>query len=195
MGCDRAVRVLRDFIEALTKLILSNPTIFLFTMNTFNPENEYLLSEAREYVKDNLDDGIRCPCCNKWVRRYKRKFNTTMAKSLLWLVNQSKGNEWIDVPNLGPDWLIRSNQLPTTRWWGLIERPKENQDKKALEKDLKHSGSWRATKKGIAFAYNSISIPSTAITYDGNVEALIGKKIKIQDTVGINFSYSEIMSS
>ena len=51
----------------------------------------------------------------------------------------------------------------------------------------------RPTKKGISFAYNRISIPSTAITYDGTVEELTGKDIKIEDTVGVNFSYSEVM--
>ena len=162
-------------------------------MNTFDSEEKYSLKEIREYIKGNVDDGIRCPCCGKYVRRYKRRFNSTMAKSLIWLVQQSKNNQWIDVPNFGPDWLIRSNQLPTTRWWGLIERPREDEDQKVLEKDLKHSGSWRPTKKGIAFAYNRISIPNTAVTYDGTVEALTGKDIKIEDTVGVNFSYSEIM--
>ena len=33
------------------------------------------------------------------------------------------------------DGLVRSNQLPTIRWWNLAQRPKDTNDP-----DLKHSG-------------------------------------------------------
>ncbi len=157
---------------------------------SFN-DPEYLLQDARDYVKNNLDDGIICPCCNKYTRRYKRKFNSTMARSLLWLVKTYLNNKpynFIDVPKDGPRWLVRSNQLATIRWWDLAQRP-INED----NPDLKHSGLWKPTEKGINFVFRRIRIPEVAVTYDGNLQELSGNLVSIEDTLGTKFSYAEIM--
>jgi len=152
-----------------------------------------LLSEARKELRDNLDDGIRCPCCDKYARRYRRRFNSTMARSLIWLVRASKNPrvDWpmfVDVPKYGPRELVRSNQLPTVRWWGMVER-EGNQNP-----ELKHSGMWRPTSVGISFAMNERMVESTAVTYDGELETLEGELISIDDALGKKFSYAEIMS-
>jgi hypothetical protein len=151
-----------------------------------------LLSEARKELRDNLDDGIRCPCCDKYARRYRRRFNSTMARSLIWLVRASKNTrvDWpmfVDVPKYGPRELVRSNQLPTVRWWGMVER-EGNQNP-----ELKHSGMWRPTSAGISFAMDECMVESTAVTYDGELEALEGELISIDDALGKKFSYAEIM--
>tara|TARA_Y100000310_G_C20386905_1_gene670870 strand:+ start:274 stop:735 length:462 start_codon:yes stop_codon:yes gene_type:complete len=148
-----------------------------------------LLSEARKELRDNLDDGIRCPCCDKYARRYRRRFNSTMARSLIWLVRASKNPPmFVDVPKYGPRELVRSNQLPTVRWWGMVEREESGNP------DLKHSGLWRPTIAGISFAMCERMVESTAVTYDGELEALEGELISIDDALGKKFSYAEIMS-
>lgn len=148
------------------------------------------LEYAREKLMESLDDGARCPCCGKFARRYRRKFNSTMAKSLIWLVATSRNSDgdWVDVPKAAPRAIVRSNQLPTVRWWGMAERP-DNED----NPDLKHSGLWRPTEKGIAFVRLEIKVPSTAVTYDGAVEALNGDPINLLDALGEKFSYADIM--
>ena len=148
------------------------------------------LAKAREYVEKRLDDGVHCPCCGKYTRRYKRKFNATMARSLFWLVSAYRSEStWIDVPKNAPRWLVRSNQLPTIRWWNLAQRPKDTNDP-----DLKHSGLWKPTKQGIDFVDLRLKVFNTAVTYDGNVEKLTGTLVSIEDTLGTKFSYAEMMA-
>jgi hypothetical protein len=147
------------------------------------------LQEARQLVQRNIESGIVCPCCRKYARAYSRNFNGTMAKGLIWLVQQwSIHQTWIDVPKTAPRWLVRSNQLPTVRWWGLAKRPAESRNS-----TLKHSGLWEPTQKGIDFVLKKIKIPLQARTYDGKVTDLVGKEVSIVDTLGIKFDYLQLM--
>jgi len=147
------------------------------------------LSLARMYLYDNLDEGVRCPCCHKFARRYRRRFNGTMARSLMWLVRAyAETGDWVNVAKTAPRWVVRSNQLPTIRWWKLAIRPADCEDPK-----LKHSGSWKPTEKGIAFVNREIKIPSTCVTWNGEVEDLEGDYVDIKEILGVKFDYSEVM--
>ena len=145
----------------------------------------------RGRIDSKLDDGIRCPCCDKYVKRYRRKFNASMARSLIWLVREWQAGRhtagWIDVPNSAPRWLLRTNQLPTVRWWGLIERA-DNEDE-----TVKHSGWWRPTRKGELFAEHRIMIPKTAITYNGEVTGFDDELCWVDECLGVKFNYSDLM--
>jgi len=148
------------------------------------------LREAREELFTRLDDGVRCPCCDQYARRYRRNFNSTMARSLLWLVKSwlhREDGKWIDVPRNAPRWLVRSNQLPTVRWWGLVERPPSDDPKR------KHSGLWQPTPSGVAFAQGTLLIPAKAVTYRGIVEGFEGQEITVKQALGKHFDYAEIM--
>lgn len=148
------------------------------------------LQEAKALLADNLDEGMRCPCCSQYARRYRRKFNSTMSRSLLWLVNHwsESGVAWVDVPRNAPRWLVRSNQLPTVRWWGLLQRAPSDDPK------VKHSGLWAPTQAGIDFALGRTHIPSYATTYGGEVLWLDGQLSTIYETLGRHFDYEEIMN-
>jgi hypothetical protein len=109
-----------------------------------------------------------------------------MAQSLVWLANQSAGGAWVDVPKTGPRWLVRSNQLPTLRWWGLVERRASEDNAK------KHSGLWRATEKGVLFAQNRLLVPKKVYTYNAEVEYFGKELVSIQDCTE-SFDYSAVM--
>jgi hypothetical protein len=149
------------------------------------------LDDAVEFVQAHLDDGVECPCCKGFVRRYKRKFNATMSRSLIWLVRawETNGNNWVDVPKTAPRWLVRSNQLPTVRWWGMVERPPSG------DSAQKHSGLWRPTQKGVDFAHGLIKVPERAVTFHGVVEDLVGQDVSVKETLGTKFDYGELMSA
>jgi hypothetical protein len=148
------------------------------------------LEEAKQALKASLDDGLRCPCCDKYARRYRRAFNSTMARSLCWLSHASGlvADGWVHVPSTAPRWLIRSNQLATVRWWGLVERSEEEPEPR-----LKHHGMWRPTPKGIEFAWGRTTIPRRAVTYDGKVIGHEGDEIYVGELAGKNFDYEEMM--
>jgi hypothetical protein len=80
------------------------------------------LTTAQVLLRAGLDDGTTCLCCGKHAQRYKRGINSTMVRGLIWLVRMSGADrEWINVQEVGPAWLLRSKQLPTLRYWGLVE--------------------------------------------------------------------------
>ena len=150
---------------------------------------ETTLSEAIEKWESAIAaDGGRCPCCNRFGKIYSRHFNKTMAWSLLWLWNTG-GKNFVDVPNTAPTQVLRSNQLPTVRWWGLIER-KENNDTKN-----KHSGFWRVTDLGADIINGKCSMPKTVFTYDADVVRFGDEHIKFNDAFHGVFDYSEVMGA
>ena len=144
------------------------------------------LEDAKtEWVSAIHGDGAHCPCCDRWGKVYRRHFNSSMAKALIWLVGE--GFDWTDVPNTAPKWLTRTNQLPTVRWWGLVVR-RESEDRA-----VKHSGMWQPTRRGIAFASNEIELPSTVYTYNNKVVRYDDNLIRIQDAFKTHFDYEQVM--
>ena len=129
--------------------------------------------------------GGHCPCCDRWGKIYPRHFNASMARALIWLVN--RGRQWTDVPNTAPKWLTRTNQLPTVRWWGLIER------KSPKTHASKHSGMWRTTIRGMRFVNGSITVPETVYTYNAHVVRYSDQNIFIQDAFKTHFDYEQVM--
>jgi len=143
-----------------------------------------LRSEWRSVIEA---DGGTCPCCSRWGKVYPRNINETMARSLIWLCNAPSKNGWVDVPSHAPRWIVRSNQLPTLRWWELVERAHSTDEKK------KHSGLWRPTELGRSFAEGKIAIPKTVYTYAGEREKYGEATVFIRECFGSHFSYQEVM--
>jgi hypothetical protein len=138
-------------------------------------------------------DGGHCPVCQRWGKVYVRNINQTMARSLIWLcrtwlANQPK--EWVDVPNTAPRSVIRTNQLPTLAWWGLVERCQRNDNNKT-----KYSGLWRPTQKGWDFFNGTVKVPHKVYTYNNMVQKYGGNDVFIHECFETNFNYQEVMQS
>ena len=151
-------------------------------------EKNLFLDDLRDNWRIIIDgEGGHCPCCDRWGKVYPRSLNETMARSLIWLAHHSSNEDWVDIPQRGPRWLVRSNQLPTLRWWKLVERLDTE------DKTKKHSGFWRATEKGILFAQNRLAVPKKVYTYNAEVEGFSDELITIINCVD-SFDYSEVMA-
>jgi hypothetical protein len=147
------------------------------------------LTSAREEWREVIKrDGGRCPCCDRFGKIYARKFNSTMARSLIWLSYAECDSEgWVDVPMVGPAFVIRTNQLPTVRWWNLIER-RENDDPKK-----KDSGMWRITRLGEQFVSFGDSIRSTVFSYNAKVIGYSDDQMRITEAFKSRFDYDKVM--
>ena len=149
-----------------------------------------MIEQIRQDWKHTIEhDGGKCPVCDRWGKVYKRNINSTMAKSLVWLCSASKNEEWVDVPKTAPRWLVSSNQLPTLKWWGLIDRKEQLNDTK------KFSGFWKPTVLGIDFVYNLKEIPKSVFTYNNNVEGFSLEVVNINDCFSEHFNYKEVLNS
>lgn len=152
-------------------------------------DNIDTLTRARSKWADTIKgDGGKCPCCDRWGKIYARSINATMARSLIWLAGREKHGIWVDVANDAPRWLVRSNQLPTLRWWGLVERAPNDDPHK------KHSGMWRATTKGRQFVHGMIQVPQKVFTYDGEPADWSDDLRFIADCFKDRFDYEAVMA-
>jgi hypothetical protein len=137
------------------------------------------------------NDGSHCPVCDRWGKIYGRSINETMAKSLVWLCQAQANNlGWVDVPSTAPRWLVRSNQLPTLKWWNLVERENRSEDS-----NTKYSGMWRPTNLGQDFVYNGIRVPKKVFTYNNVVEGHSSDTVLLSECFKDYFNYTEVMNS
>lgn len=154
---------------------------------------EKTLIQARDEWRETIhNDGGVCPCCARWGKVYNRQINGTMAFSLAWLYGQNKKKgirEWIDVPNTAPKFVLRSNQLSTLRWWGLVERQLPEPDD-----TNKHSGMWRMTLRGMDFVDNLVLVPKKVFTYNGEVVKVSDELVSFESCKDKRFDYNEVMS-
>lgn len=148
------------------------------------------LAEARTRLRDGVKEGIHCPCCDRWAQAYWRTINKTMARGLLWLAKESYSYDillpvLVDITK-GPKWLLRSNQLASLRWWGLIQKGPNDDPKK------KSSGKWALTRLGSQFVRGKASVPRRVCTLFGDVVDQSDDTITIHD-IEHHFDYTEVM--
>lgn len=149
------------------------------------------LNQHREAWRHTIEgDGGHCPVCARWGRIYGRGINETMARSLIWLVSAPLDNGWVDIPMKAPRWLVRSNQLPTLKWWGLVERCANDKNSK-----VKHIGLWRPTALGYDFVNAGARVPKKVFTYNDKVEAHSTETVAIHQCFKQQFDYQEVMNT
>ena len=144
--------------------------------------------DARNALMHNLDDGTICPVCDQYARRYKRKLNSSMARGLIWLVDASTEKSWVNIHALPMIQSRRGGEFSKLVHWGLVEaKPNEDPHKK-------DSGWWRPTQEGIDFAMGHTNVPVYVYLYNNEVDFTSDKVGSIQDALGKEFSYEELMA-
>lgn len=144
------------------------------------------LAEARDTLRANLDDGSKCPCCDQFARRYKRKLNSDMARSLILIVDEylhePHDTSWVDIQEID----VRGGDYAKLRHWGLLEsRPNDDDTKRT-------SGLWRPTELGIDFAQGRARMPSHVYIYNNKVDGFTDSTITIREALGDAFDYAEL---
>ena len=150
----------------------------------------YTLADLRGNWRAVIEaDGGHCPCCDRWGKVYRRNLNASMARALIWLVNQpDRGDGWVHVPSSAPAWMLRTQQLPTLHLWGLVnDFPRETK--------LASSGLWQATPAGVEFAHNRSTVSKYVYVYNNELQDKGGVDISIIDALGNKYNYHEIMAN
>jgi hypothetical protein len=140
-----------------------------------------------EWHKTIHDAGGVCPVCDRFGIVYRIGLNATMAKSLIWLSKAKSPDGWIDVPTTAPKFVLRSNQLPTTKHWGLVERRPNDNPK------IRHSGMWRITDKGRLFVNKQLRVPKKVYIYNDVVEAWSPEDVNVEECFAEHFDYQDAM--
>jgi hypothetical protein len=154
------------------------------------------LDEARADVKAKaIGRGTHCPCCDQYVRVYRRAFTATMARALIWLYwyQRLHEQEWVHVNQVGPDFIHQSGgSFATMRHWGFIrERPPS-----AADLDSQRcQGYWQITSRGQT-AVGLVKFSKYVTTF--NMEK-VGESqdqlTDIRECLGRRFDYKAMMEA
>lgn len=145
------------------------------------------IKEAKEMLKENWGYGVKCPCCNQFVKLYKRKINVTQVRGLANLVRLfNRDGSYHHVTEIGV--VAAGGEFARLERFGLINQLKNEDPAK------KTSGMWKPTQSGIDFISNKVAIPKFCQMYNGKIYGFSEAKIQITDVIE-NFNYEELMSN
>lgn len=155
-------------------------------------EDATTLRAAKEWLRQRVEEGARCPCCRQIAKVYKRKLHSGMAMRLIscYRISVLRGFDWIDVNELykqGPS--VAPLDFPYLRFWGLIEKHPTDRDS-----EVKSSGLWRITELGVDFVCGRAEVFSHIRFYDSRFLGFTGERIRIGDALGEKFNYRELMA-
>jgi hypothetical protein len=104
----------------------------------------------RTFFDAAIHKGMDCPCCDRYSKVNKYRFNKSIVQILIWLDNKSStpsgDNKWVYTPS-AKNFVTKANAIGKLRWWGMAET-------KEPDRDTKCSGNWRITPHGRAFVNN-----------------------------------------
>lgn len=162
------------------------------------PTGDWLLSSAKQYVRDHLREGIDCPCCNQRAKTYKRKLNSAMAVCLIEMYHQviDAPGSYVHIKDMmkaSQRFTLNMNggNFATMHYWSLIFEMAK--DPEVTEK--RTTGNWRITQKGIDFVEGRLTVPKYVFTYNMHLEGLSPEQISIKEALSSKFNYTELMKS
>lgn len=148
------------------------------------PSDDGTLREARDWLRERVDDGATCPCCTQLAKVYRRRIHATLARAIITLYRHGGLGQFVHAPSLPGD----THEISQAVWWGLIE------EDEAVREDRGRAGWWRVTPLGAAFILQEQQVPKYARVYDGRCLGLVGEPVWISDALGAKFSYADLMA-
>ncbi len=142
------------------------------------------LAAARDILRELVYEGHKCPLCTQMAKVYRRKINSTMARTLIKIYEAGGTTSFVHTASLPGD----THEASQLSWWGLIE------EEKVVRPDGGKAGRWRVTAKGEGFVRARIRVPTYALIYDGRVLELDGPGASIVTALGKRFNYYELMA-
>lgn len=149
------------------------------------------LDEAKDQLDRGIAKGVRCLCCDRYTKLYKRKLNSGMARFLVYLYRMSgEGQPWVHALDVFKTMSARyQGDYAKLRFWGFIETTQPDTDSATPE-----SGLWRITDTGKSFVRGHLEVPQCATTRNNTFLGFVGKSINVQDALGNNFDLNELLS-
>jgi hypothetical protein len=147
--------------------------------------DEMTLGEARELLREKVEEGHRCPLCTQFAKVYRRKITASMGYMLIRIYRAGGDANFVYLPSLRDG--NGAMDTTMTQYWGLIE------EERARREDGGRAGWWRLTELGARFVCGQASVPKYARVYDGRRLGCAGESVTIHDALGEKFDYAELM--
>jgi len=150
------------------------------------------ISDAKHLLRENFKDGIKCPCCDQFVKMYRRPITSAMAYALILFYKESAKQHyrpWIHADRFFKDQdcppSIRGD-FPKLVYWGLL-----------MKGEGESLGSYMITTMGEQFVRGEIHAVSHILFYNNKCYGAPEdfKYISIKDALKKKFDYNKLMSN
>lgn len=144
------------------------------------------LIEARDWLRDRIDEGVPCPCCEQMAKVYRRKMSGGAVRALV-LMSRRHGSDWFHGPSqgyvaaLGGDWARLA-------MWRLIEEEPARHDGGG------RAGWWSVTGLGHGFIHQGWTVPKYVRIYNGRALGFSTKRVSIEEALGQKFRLDDLMA-
>jgi len=149
-----------------------------------------IMTQMRQKVMQAArGEGGACPCCDQYVKVYKRSISSTMARQLIRVYRLHGEGTWFHVRDAMAEGDTGVSDFAKLERWGLIEkRPHEPGDG-----GKRTSGYWRITPDGEKFVTGRGQVDEFALVYNNNHLGFEGGLITIFSCLGNKFDYKTLM--
>lgn len=147
------------------------------------------IDEAKTFLRENWEKGIKCPCCGQMVKKYTRPLHYSMIICLIKLYKLVQARQdYYHVNDFGAD-STNGGDFAKLKYWGLIvEKPKDPQNKIS-----RTSGFWTVTVKGKSFLLNRTTVARAIFIYNKKKIGESEQQVTAQEALGKKFNYSDLM--
>ena len=134
--------------------------------------------------------GTTCPICKRYVKVYRRRLNSEMARFLIKLVHAYKRYpRYYRMRELYPGNNKAASDGVYLIHWGLLEKSDTTNEAQAP------AGSYRPTDKGLRFFHNNEYVPTHVHLLNNQVVGWADQQTNIRSSLGKKFNYEELMKS
>ena len=137
---------------------------------------------------ERLKNGSKtnCECCGRYAQAYNRRLHTSVCLQLIMLYKLGGAGAYVHASKLIPVGVTGAGDFTKAKYWGLIQEIPNN-------REVKSSGHWMLTERGVEFVNNKLTIPEVAVVYDDTVLEYKGRQVNIIDGLKRKFDYNELM--
>lgn len=143
---------------------------------------------TKTFKEEELLQGTKCPCCDRFIKMYKRTITSAMAYGLILLQRKGKG-DWIHLRQFFTSRNMRAmNDVPTLVFWDLLEK------KDDYYRSGNNAGFYRVTPQGEDFVTGSIMLPKYVYILNGKLKKYGQEKfVGIEECLNDKFAYEKLM--
>ena len=137
----------------------------------------------------DLEQGLDCPCCERFIKVYTRRLSEGMARWLVWLYFvwcESDDDGWDTTPPKKLR-LWFGGDYHKLKHWGFVEQ-RTNTDKKK-----KTSGVWRITQWGRDFVDGTMAAPAYVRLLTDERVRFSDENVLFHQLYGTHFDIREVM--
>lgn len=141
------------------------------------------LQEARDiFFEQIIDEGMDCPCCDRWAKVYKRPISDSMAKGLVAAYKTFGAMKYGSLQEVRKQNDLHIREEAKLRFWDLLEGRGKGKD-----------AEWRVTELGEQWILKKATVPKYAWIFDNELIGLSGPDTTIDDAMQEYFDYDALM--